>query len=221
MVKYTCGNLTRWFFGHWKTWLLCALPVVLLVLPLTPSLGDIYYPYVPRYSYGLLLVALCWIFELLPIPVTAMLPVVIFPMAGVVKSSCVSSSYLNNTSFLFIGALIIACAIESCGLHRRIALFALKSVGSNPRWMLFSTMIIAWILGMFISNTATTAMMLPIVEQILKELGEDEVGSAEVMEAEAEALEAVVSSGDDMVMKSVDNAAFEKERVAGEDEFLN
>ena len=141
----------------------------------------------------------------------------LFAMAGVVKSGCVSSSYLNNTSFLFIGALIIACAIESCGLHRRIALFALKSVGSNPRWMLFSTMIIAWILGMFISNTATTAMMLPIVEQILKELGEDDVKTVEVMDAEAEALEAVVSSGDDMVMKSVDNAAFEKERVAGEE----
>ena len=78
-------------------------------------------------------------------------------------------------------------------------------------------MIIAWILGMFISNTATTAMMLPIVEQILKELGEDDVKTVEVMDAEAEALEAVVSSGDDMVMKSVDNAAFEKERVAGEE----
>lgn len=217
MVSYTCGNLTRWFVGHWRTWVLIALPFILLVLPLVPSLGDEYYPYVPRYAYGLLMVALSWIFELLPIPVTAMLPVVIFPMAGVVKSGCVSSSYLNNTSFLFIGALIIACAIESCGLHRRIALFALKSVGSNPRWMLFSTMIIAWILGMFISNTATTAMMLPIVEQILKELGEDDVKTVEVMDAEAEALEAVVSSGDDMVMKSVDNAAFEKERVAGEE----
>merc|ERR1712203_1113672 len=157
-------------------------PFVLLVLPLTPSLGDMYYPYVPRYCWGLLCVASSWIFELLPIPITAMLPVVIFPLAGIVSSGCVSSSYLNNTSFLFIGALIIACAIEPCGLHRRIALFAI--------------MMVAYILGMFISNTATTAMMLPIVEQILKELGEDEVGSAEVMEAEAEALEAVVSSGD-------------------------
>ena len=83
MVRYTCGNLLRWFFGHWRTWTLVALPFILLVLPLIPSLGDEYYPYVPRYAYGLLLVALCWIFELLPIPVTAMLPVVIFPMRKV------------------------------------------------------------------------------------------------------------------------------------------
>lgn len=181
------------------------------MLPLIPSLGDEYYPYVPRYAYGLLLVALCWIFELLPIPVTAMLPVVIFPMIGIVKSGCVSSSYLNNTSFLFIGALIIACAIESCGLHRRVALFALKSVGSNPRWMLFSCMVIAWILGMFISNTATTAMMLPIVEQILKELGEDDADEEiDDMEREEHALEEVVT--DKEILEIQNNEAFEMER---------
>ena len=105
MVEKSIGNCLNWFIGHWRTWVLIGLPFVLLVLPLTPSLGDMYYPYVPRYTWGLLCVASSWIFELLPIPVTAMLPVVIFPLAGIVSSGCVSSSYLNNTSFLFIGAL--------------------------------------------------------------------------------------------------------------------
>ena len=173
-IPYNCSNLCKWFGGHWRTWMLISLPIVLLFLPLCPALGDEIYPYVPRYIYGLLIVALSWIFELLPIPVTAMLPVVIFPLIGIVKSSCVSTSYLNNTSFLFIGALIVACGIESCGLHKRIALFSLNTIGSNPRWMLLSCMVCAYFLGMFISNTATTAMMLPIVEQILKELGEDD-----------------------------------------------
>lgn len=199
MVEKSFGNCLKWFGGHWRTWMVICLPCVLLVLPLTPSLGDKFYPYVPRYIWGLLTVALSWIFELLPIPVTAMLPVVIFPLAGVVSSGCVSSSYLNNTSFLFIGALIIACAIESCGLHRRVALFSVKSVGSNPRWMLFSIMVCAYFLGMFISNTATTAMMLPIVEQILKELGEDDA------EKEVESLELDEQSITDRIKSKKDN----------------
>merc|ERR1712226_1639440 len=135
-----------------------------------------------------------------------MLPVVIFPMAGVVSSGCVSSSYLNNTSFLFIGALIIACAIESCGLHRRVALFAVKSVGSNPRWMFFS-------------NTATTAMMLPIVEQVLKELGEDDAEKeVEDLEFEEKSIAEKMSEngsrrGQFMTQECADNLAYEMDKL--------
>lgn len=225
MVEKTFGNCCKWALGHWRTWFIICVPCILLVLPLTPAFGDKYYPYVPRYSWGLLCVALSWIFELLPIPVTAMLPVVIFPFLGVVSSGCVSSSYLNNTSFLFIGALIIACAIESCGLHRRVALFAVNSVGSNPRWMLFSVMTVAYILGMFISNTATTAMMLPIVEQILKELGEDDAESeVEELELEERSIceKGMRGDGEFVSKAAIDNMAFEMDRlpesISGEDE---
>ena len=71
---------------------------------------------------------------------------------------------------MFLGGILMAVSIENCGLHRRLALGMLRLVGSQPRWILFGFMLPTWFLSMWISNTATTAMMLPVAEAVLQQL---------------------------------------------------
>lgn len=81
-----------------------------------------------------------------------------------------SKSYFNETSMMFIGGLMMAIAVECSGLHRRIALKMMITIGTSPRRLLLSFMIVTGFLSMWISNTATTAMMLPIVDAVCKAL---------------------------------------------------
>ncbi len=113
------------------------------------------------------LMAYLWITEALPIPVTSLFPLVLFPLLGVMKAREASLPYANPNIFLFIGGFFIARAMEVHNLHRRIALNLLRFLGFRPRTLVLSMMIATAFLSMFISNTATTMMMLPIVLSIL------------------------------------------------------
>ncbi|KAJ8313082.1 hypothetical protein KUTeg_010455 [Tegillarca granosa] len=121
-------------------------------------------------AYVVIIMALYWITEALPIAVTALLPIVLFPLVGLMSAKTLSSQYINDTSTLFIGGLIVAAAIEHWNIHRRIALKILTIVGSEPRWLMLGLMLPTWFLSMWISNTATTAMMIPIANAILLQL---------------------------------------------------
>jgi len=108
------------------------------------------------------LMAVWWMTEAIPIPATAVLPLVLFPVLGVLDAPAASAPYANDLLFLFMGGFFIAVTMERWGLHRRIALSILGFVGSGPHQLVLGFMLATAFLSMWISNTATAAMMLPI-----------------------------------------------------------
>ncbi|MBN2639906.1 MAG: SLC13/DASS family transporter [Bacteroidales bacterium] len=119
-----------------------------------------------------LLMAVWWITEVIPLAVTSLIPVVLFPLLGIMNGKTVSSSYFNHVIFLFIGGFILALAIQKWNLHRRIALKILMITGTSPLRILFGFMFATAFLSMWISNTATAMMMIPIVISIISKLEE-------------------------------------------------
>ena len=103
-----------------------------------------------------------WMTEAVPIPVTALLPLVLFPVLGVLSMSDAAAPYAAEVIFLFMGGFFLAAAMEGSGLHRRVALGIIRRVGLSPERLILGFMLATAFLSMWISNTATTAMMLPI-----------------------------------------------------------
>ena len=118
------------------------------------------------------LMATWWITEAIPLSVTALLPVVLFPLFGVMNGKAVSSTYFNHIIFLFIGGFIVSLAMEKWNLHKRIALRILLFIGISPGKILLGFMGATAFLSMWISNTATAMMMIPIVLSVLTKLEE-------------------------------------------------
>ena len=129
------------------------------------------------------LMALLWITEAMPLAATALLPIVLFPVLGVLPLKETTAAYANDVIFLFMGGFILALGMEKWGLHRRIALRVLTFAGSTPRRLLGGFMAASGFLTLWISNTATTVMMLPIGVSLLKlveQRAREEGGEAEV-----------------------------------------
>ncbi len=125
----------------------------------------------PKISYtaGIaILMAIWWITEAIPIPATALVPVVLFPIMGVVDGKTISSLYFNHLIFLFIGGFMMALAMEKWNLHRRIALKILLLFGVSPSKILLGFMLATAILSMWMSNTATTMLMVSIGISIIQ-----------------------------------------------------
>lgn len=130
------------------------------------------HPEVRRTLGVAVLMAVLWISDAIPLAVTALIPVTLFPLLGIMKGKEVAPLYLNNILFLFIGGFIVALAMERWNLHRRIALKVILTVGRSPTRLLLGFMMGSWLLSMWISNTATTMMMVPIVVALLAKLEE-------------------------------------------------
>ena len=120
------------------------------------------------------LMATWWITEAVPIPVTSLVPLALFPLLGVLDMGAAAAPYANELIFLFMGGFFIAAAMERTGLHRRIALGIVSRVGTSPNRLVLGFMLATAFLSMWISNTATAAMMLPValaVSEMLKPPG--------------------------------------------------
>lgn len=121
-----------------------------------------------------ILMAIWWIMEALPIAATSLLPLVLFPILGICSASQTATPYANHLIFLFMGGFLIALAMQRWGLHRRIALNIVNLIGTKPSRIILGFMIASAFLSMWISNTATTVMMVPIGMSVIQSLQKDE-----------------------------------------------
>ena len=117
------------------------------------------------------LMACFWVSLCLPIAVTSLLPIVLFPILGIASSAATVKYYADNNIYLFMGGFIIALAIEKWGLHQRIALYITSLLGVSPARVVLGFMCGTAFMSMWISNTATTMIMLPIGLAVIAHIG--------------------------------------------------
>uniref|UniRef100_A0A4W4GNA0 Solute carrier family 13 member 1 n=1 Tax=Electrophorus electricus TaxID=8005 RepID=A0A4W4GNA0_ELEEL len=165
-------------------------PLLILPLPLVIKTQ------VAECAYTLVLMAVFWMTEALPLSVTALLPALLFPFFGIMKSSVVATMYFKDFHLLLLGVICLATSIEKWGLHRRIALKLVTMIGVNPGMLMLGFMVGCAFLSMWLSNTSTAAMVMPIAEAVMQQ----------VMSAEGE-----VSQHQEMAVNSIYNLALQLE----------
>ena len=124
-------------------------------------------PVLSRMAAVAAMMAILWVTEAIPLAATALMPLVLFPLLGIASSKAVASHYMNSTVFLLVGGFMIALAMQRWSLHKRIALNVLVRIGSRPARLMAGFIVTSAGLSMWISNTATTLMMLPIAMAII------------------------------------------------------
>ena len=141
-------------------------PLVLVLMLLVRPAG-IPLPAWNTAAIGIVMATL-WITEAIPISVTALLPLVLLPVFGISDIEAAAAPYANSVIFLFMGGFMLAKAMEHWRLHSRIALWTMLAVGTRPRQMVGGLMAATGFISMWVSNTASTAMMLPIGLSIIQ-----------------------------------------------------
>ncbi|KAG5317927.1 INDY1 protein, partial [Acromyrmex heyeri] len=129
-----------------------------------------------RCAYIVLLAAGYWVTECLPIGITSLIPIVLFPLFGILSTQETCVCYMNDTIMVFIGGLILAIATEHCNLHLRIALIVMKTLGCSHAKLVGGLCTVTTFLSMWIANAAATAMMVPIAFAVLHELERQGLG---------------------------------------------
>ena len=152
-----------------KTWTLCFGPIVAIVVGLI--LNSLQFESAIAWTAAItLLVAIWWIFEPIPIPATSLIPIALFPVVGVLTPQQVAAAYGHKLVLLMLGGFMLSAAMERCGAHRRIALGMVSLFGgSSGRRLVFGFMAASAFLSMWISNAATTLMLLPIAMAVVSQ----------------------------------------------------
>jgi sodium-dependent dicarboxylate transporter 2/3/5 len=147
-------------------------PVVFLVLLALPEPAGLS-PQGMSVAAVAALMAIWWVSEAIPVPATALLPILLFPVLGVLDGSEVTRAYGNHLIYLFLGGFLIAVTMEKWNLHHRIALHTIHLVGATPNRIVLGFMLATAFLSMWISNTAATMMMVTIAVAVLHEISRD------------------------------------------------
>jgi sodium-dependent dicarboxylate transporter 2/3/5 len=129
------------------------------------------HPQAPKVAAMVMLMAVWWIFEVIPIPVTSLFPLVFLPFFGIADAKTVGAFYGRPIIYLFLGGFMLALGLQKSNLHKRIALQIVRLIGSKPKRLVLGIMIASGLLSMWISNTASVLVILPIALSILKEAG--------------------------------------------------
>jgi sodium-dependent dicarboxylate transporter 2/3/5 len=175
------GNLLEGGYGlRQKIGLFLGLALLLCTLIAPPLLG---LP-APASKVALLAItmAVLWVTEAVPIPATALMPLVLLPILGISQVKDASAPYADPIIFLFMGGFMLALAMERWNLHRRIALTIIDAVGTKPRALVMGFLLSGTFLSMWTSNSATAMMLLPIgvsVYGLLKQSGGTSMGNKE------------------------------------------
>ena len=136
-------------------------PLLFVIMLVAPAPGGME-PAAQKMAAVAFLMATWWMTEAIPIPATSLIPIALFPLMGIMHTKKAAAPYASHLIFLFMGGFIIALAMQRWNLHRRIAMNIVKVVGFSPGRLIFGFMVATAVLSAFVSNTATTVMMMPI-----------------------------------------------------------
>ncbi|CAK9815988.1 Protein I'm not dead yet [Anthophora plagiata] len=164
----------RFMKTYWKITYALTWPLSLLPMMITHNVPE------TRCAVTILTMAGYWITECVPMAITSLIPLVLFPLFGILSTADTCTCYMNDTIMVFIGGLILAVAIEHSNLHLRIALGVMKTVGCTHGKLLGGLCAVTTFISMWVSNTAATAMMVPIIFAVLNEL--EQAGLCRVFE---------------------------------------
>ncbi len=164
MKDFTLSRKIGFIAGPW----LC---IILLILPI-----ELINPEIDKVMAIAVWMIIWWITEAVSISVTALIPLALFPLLGIGSIKEVASNYANPIVYLFFGGFVIALALEKVQLHKRIALSILKLTGTKANGIILGFMIATGLMSMWISNTASTVVMLPIAVSVIQLLMDDADG---------------------------------------------
>ena len=176
-VRDSIEHPSTYGFRQWSGWVLGPAALLFtLVVPAPEALSEEGW----RTAGVALLLATFWLTEALPIPATALLPLVMFPLLGLADVRVAATPYANPLVFLFLGGFLLALAMQRWGLHRRLALAVLARFGLRPRRIIAGFLVASCLTSMWVSNTATALMMLPIAMSVYALIPDSERNTAPV-----------------------------------------
>ncbi|XP_045521912.1 protein I'm not dead yet-like [Pieris brassicae] len=168
---------------YWKALIVVITPLILLPIPILNADSESVKAY--KCMYVVLIMATYWVLELLPLPVTSMLPIVMFPTLGILDSDKTCAAYMKETNMMFMGGLMIAAGVQHSKLPKRVALWTVQVVGCSHRRLNFGLTFVTMFISMWVSNAAATTMMVPIVEAILEVFEQQGLGDVYINKKKA------------------------------------